>query len=98
MTPMLIATNADPIAPPAYPPDPPTLRQRALTARTRWGKRVQSASRTLARRVPDRFTLSQCAGAATASGGMYVLWGLGVMLLALGLSVVAASVIVERRH
>jgi hypothetical protein len=98
MTPLMIATNAEPIAPPAYPPDAPTLRQRVVTARTRWGKRAQVIGRAIGKRVPDRFTFSQCVGAATAAGGTYVLWGLGVMLLSLGLSIVGASVLVERSH
>ena len=49
-------------------------------------------------RVPDRFTASQLIGGAAASAGLFVLWGLGIGLLATGLSVVFSSVIMEGRH
>jgi hypothetical protein len=49
-------------------------------------------------KVPDRFTWSQLAGGATASVGVFQLWGTGVGLLATGLAVLGASIAAERQH
>lgn len=85
----------------------PALAERPFRSRTAdrlgaaWKKAraaVAKRAKTAAAAIPDRFTLTQLAGSASAIGGAYVLWGLGVMLFAGGLSVVAASVVVERQR
>lgn len=56
---------------------------------------ARSRATKLSALVPDRFTATQFAGAGMSTAGAYLLWGLGVSLFAVGLSVVAASVLVE---
>lgn len=67
------------------------LRDKALTA-------VAKGWVAVAARVPDRFTWSQLVGGASASAGVFVLWGLGVGLLTTGLAVVLASWHLEGKH
>lgn len=94
-------TAVDQWAPDYVGPDEPA-EPRQPSRLSVWAKGAGPALRkragALAGLVPDHFTLSQVAGGAAASVGVFELWGLGVGLLATGLCVVAASWIVEGKH
>lgn len=57
-----------------------------------------TGAKALVKTISARFSLAQAAGGATASVGVFWLWGTGVGLLVTGLSVLAVATFLERQR
>lgn len=96
-------TTADPWLNPALlEPERPGWLRRAGAAVARFAsssrrKALVTGAKALVATIRGRFTLAQLAGGSSASAGVFVLWGLGVGLLATGLAVLVASTVLERQ-